>query len=102
MSTTQFTELLSQAGRLDQRVGGTSSTERFKACEELVSILDKLALSQKPGRRKIAYHALYAPVHHLSSDSCGQLIQRTEKATLSRTWQRFPKAQHEKSPATSP
>jgi len=61
MSSTQFTQLLTQAGKLDQRLGGTSSTERFKACEELVSTIDNLALSPKTGKQKIAYHALYAP-----------------------------------------
>jgi hypothetical protein len=64
MSTRQFTELLVQASKLDQRLGGTSSTERFKACEDLVSTLDKLVLCQQTGKRKIACHALYASVKH--------------------------------------
>jgi hypothetical protein len=58
MSTTQFTQLLTQAAKLDQRLGGTCSSERFKACEALVSALDKLVLSKKPGKQKIACHAL--------------------------------------------
>lgn len=64
MSTTQFTELLTQAGRLDQNFSGvfaSAENERVKACEELVSALDKRIVAANNGRKKIAYYTLYAP-----------------------------------------
>ena len=102
MSTTQFTQLLTQSAKLDQRIGGTCSTEKFKACEELVSTLDKLVLSQKPGKQKIACHALYASASIISNNHPRPANAYTEKATPSHTWQQPPKAQHGKNPAISP
>jgi len=72
MSTTQFTELLTQAGRLDQNFSGvfaSTENERVKASEELVSALDKRILAANNGKKKIAYHTLYAPTSLLTIDS---------------------------------
>lgn len=63
MSATQLTELLAQAGKLDQKfiaVSSSTENEKVKTCEELVSALDRLLLTKKSGKQKITIYALYA------------------------------------------
>jgi hypothetical protein len=103
MPITQFTELLTQAGKLGlhQRLSGTyasAENERVKACEELLSALDRLILTEKAGKQMITYHALYAQ-EVPSSLRFANVV--TEKGIPLPTWQQFPKAMHGKSQAIS-
>lgn len=72
MSTTQFTELLTQAGRLRQKLGGAcyyAESENVRACGELVSAIDQQVLAEEKGKRKIAFNTLYARFDIISNDA---------------------------------
>lgn len=83
MSATRFTELLAQAGKLDQKfiaVSSSTENEKVKTCEELVSALDRLLLTKKSGKQKITIYALYASTKIAwSSANPHQLIHRQKR-----------------------
>jgi hypothetical protein len=65
MSTTNFSDILAQAGKVDEKFKDASpstESEKIKTCEDLVSALKKLTNAGPSGKEKVVYLTLYATI----------------------------------------
>jgi hypothetical protein len=65
MSTTNFSDILAQAGKVDKKFKDASpstESEKIKTCEGLVSALKKLTNAGPSGKEKVVYLTLYATI----------------------------------------